>query len=86
MYIELDFIVRPFAIVFFICWFAFSLLIVLKPRSWINFQNRVSKHYGYEWVVTDENKFLNTHRRAGILLIIFGMVFATVLLVGLIRI
>ena len=86
MYIELDFIVMPFAVVFFICWFAFSLLIIFKPHSWIDFQNKLSKHYGYQWIITDEKKFSTIHKRAGILLLVFGIIFVIIFIAGLIRI
>jgi hypothetical protein len=65
-------VIVPFVVVFFICWFAFSLLLIFKPQEWFDFQNRYLHQYGFEWRVFDEKKFLAVNRRAGILLIVLG--------------
>jgi hypothetical protein len=84
MYIEFDIILKPFVVVFFICWFAFSLLIMFRPYAWFEYQNKLSGQYGYQWTVTDEQKFLKTHRRVGMLLIVFGAIFVVILAGGFI--
>lgn len=85
MYIELNFIFKPFLIAFFICWVAFSLLLIFKPHLWIDFQNRYSKSYGYQLMVTDEKRFLSTFRNSGILLLIFGVLFIVFFCSGFFR-
>lgn len=81
---QFDIIIGPFLAVFMICWILFCLLLILKPYSWIEIQNKYSRPYGFEWKITDENKFTMVHKRAGILLLIFGLVFAFILIARLI--
>lgn len=83
---QFDIIMGPFLAVFVICWFLFCLLLIIKPRMWLEMQNRYSRAYGFEWKITDEEKFVKTHKRAGILLLIFGLVFAAILIFRLITI
>lgn len=81
---QFDFIVGPFLSVFVICWIAFCALLITKPRSWIEMQNRYSRAYGFEWKITDDDKFVATHKRAGVLLLVFGLIFAFILIARLI--
>jgi hypothetical protein len=73
-------VIMPFVMVFFICWFAFSLLLMLKPRAWFDFQNRHSRKYGFEWNMLDEGKFLAIHKRVGLWLIALGICSLSVIL------
>jgi len=66
-------VIIPFLVVFFICWFAFSLLLILKPRAWFDFQSNYLRQYGFEWRIFDEKKFLTTNRRAGTWLMVLGV-------------
>jgi uncharacterized membrane protein YcgQ (UPF0703/DUF1980 family) len=66
-------VIMPFVIVFFICWFAFSLLLIIKPHAWFDFQNRHSRQYGFEWHLLDEKKFTAIHRKVGFWLIVLGV-------------
>lgn len=81
---QFDIVIAPFLTVFIIFWIIFCLLLILKPHTWIDMQNRHSKSYGFEWKITDEEKFINTHKRAGILLLVFGLIFAFILIARLI--
>ncbi|MBM3249085.1 MAG: hypothetical protein FJZ10_06695 [Candidatus Omnitrophica bacterium] len=81
---QFDIVIGPFLAVFIICWIIFCLLLILKPYSWIEMQNRYSRPYGFEWKITDEKKFVTVHKRAGILLLIFGLLFALILIARLI--
>ncbi len=69
----------PFLFVFFICWFAFCLLLILKPHAWLNFQSRRSQQYGFEWRITDEKKFVSTHRKAAFWLMVMGICLALII-------
>jgi len=74
MVIQIDNIVFvPFLVVFFLCWFAFSLLLIINPHAWFDFQSRYLRQYGFEWRVFDEQKFKTTNKRAGIWLIVLGV-------------
>ena len=81
---QFDLVIGPFLAVFIIFWILFCLLLIFKPHSWIEMQNRHSRAYGFEWKITDEKKFVSIHKRTGILLLIFGLVFAIVLIARLI--
>ena len=86
MEFQFDVIIRPFLVAFVICWTVFCLLLILKPRAWFKMQNRHTKAYGYEWRITNEKKFDSTHKRAGILLLVFGAIFTLILIARLITI
>jgi uncharacterized membrane protein YesL len=66
-------VIMPFVMVFFICWFAFVLLLMFKPQAWFDFQNRHSRKYGFEWHIVDEQKFVAIHKRVGGWLIVLGI-------------
>ncbi|MDP2939137.1 MAG: hypothetical protein Q8O13_03525 [Candidatus Omnitrophota bacterium] len=76
MFIQLgnveNLVVVPFIIVFFLCWFAFCIILISKPQSWLDFQNRFTRQYGLEWKVTDEKKFSTVNKKAGWWLIVLG--------------
>lgn len=65
-------VVVPFIIVFFICWFAFCAILIIKPLSWIEFQNRFTKQYGLEWKITDEKRFVTVNKKSGWWLVVLG--------------
>lgn len=65
-------VIVPFLVVFFICWFSFSFLLIFKPHAWFDFQNRYLKQYGFEWRIFDEQKFLTTNRKSGFWLTVLG--------------
>jgi hypothetical protein len=65
-------VIVPFLAVFFLFWFAFSLLLVMNPRAWFDFQSKYLRQYGFEWRIFDEQKFKTTNKRAGIWLIVLG--------------
>ncbi len=81
-----DIVILPFAIVFCILWIVFSLLIILKPLEWIEFQNKRSRKYGFEMRVIDQERYISVNKRAGILLLVFGVVLFAIIAFGLIKI
>lgn len=68
-----NWVIVPFIIVFFLCWFAFCALLIFKPHSWMDFQNRQSKKYGFEWRIVDDKKFVEVNKKAGFWLIVLGV-------------
>jgi hypothetical protein len=83
---QFDIVIGPFLLVFVICWILFCLLLILKPDAWLHMQNKYSRSYGFEWRIIDEEKFTKTHKRAGILLLVFGLIFILILISRLIAI
>ena len=81
---QFDIIIAPFLTVLMFFWFAFCLVLIFKPFAWHNMQNKYSRAYGFQWTITDEKKFVSIHRRAGILLLIFGLLFVIILIAKLI--
>lgn len=65
-------VIIPFIIVFFICWFAFCAILIIRPMSWIEFQNRFTRQYGLEWKILDEKRFIEVNKRSGTWLMVLG--------------
>ncbi len=65
-------VIIPFIAVFFICWFTFCALLIIKPQAWIEFQNRFTRQYGLEWRIIDEKRFKEVNKKSGIWLVVLG--------------